>query len=326
MSDESTRSSFGRRFLLMAGKITVSVALLALLFSRIDAARLWTTARHASMPWLIAALAVYGMNMLASTWRWRLLLHAQDVRLPGRTLLGSFLVANFFNNFLPSNIGGDVIRIRDTAGAAHSKTLATTIVLVDRGLGLMGLVLISALGATVAADLHGSGASPIWPSWLWALFLVAAAIAAPVMYAPEGFGRLLQPLTVVHPEWVGTRIDKLTAALSRFREHPGALAGCFSGALFVQGLMVVFYLAVVYALKIPITPSDLAVIVPLSLVVQMLPVSVNGLGLREATFSFYFARLGLPIESAVLLSLMGAALMMFFSLSGAAVYVSRGHH
>jgi hypothetical protein len=56
----------------------------------------------------------------------------------------------------------------------------------------------------------------------------------------------------------------------------------------------------------------------------MLPISVNGLGLREATFSFYFSRLGLPIESAVLLSLMGAALIMVFSLSGAAVYVTRG--
>jgi glycosyltransferase 2 family protein len=77
-------------------------------------------------------------------------------------------------------------------------------------------------------------------------------------------------------------------------------------------------------LKIPVTASELAVVVPISLVVQMLPVSVNGLGLREATFSFYFARLGLPIESAVLLSLMGAALLMVFSLSGAAVYVSRG--
>jgi hypothetical protein len=88
--------------------------------------------------------------------------------------------------------------------------------------------------------------------------------------------------------------------------------------------MVVFYLAIVYALKIPITASELAVIVPISLVVQMLPVSVNGLGLREATFSFYFTRLGLPIESAVLLSLMGAAVLMIFSLSGAAVYVSRG--
>jgi uncharacterized membrane protein YbhN (UPF0104 family) len=308
----------------MIAKIVVSIALLAFLFSKIDTARLWASAKKASVLWLVAALGVQALNLIASTWRWRLLLDAQGVKLKSRTLLGSYLVATFFNNFLPSNVGGDVIRIRDTAGATRSKTLATTIVLVDRALGLMALVLISAVGATAAARYYGSGASPIWPSWLWAVFLAAAAITAPVVYAPEGFGRLLQPLTIVHPEWVGKRIDNLTAALSRFRERPSALAGCFSGAVFVQGLVVIFYLAVVYALKIPITASELAVIVPISLVVQMLPVSVNGLGLREATFSFYFTRLGLPIESAVLLSLMGAAVLLVFSLSGAAVYVSRG--
>jgi uncharacterized membrane protein YbhN (UPF0104 family) len=324
MPDDSAPASTGRRVVVMIAKIAVSIALLAFLFSKIDTSRLWTSARKASLPWLVVALGVQTLNLIASTWRWRLLLDAQDVKLKSRTLLGSYLVATFFNNFLPSNVGGDVIRIRDTVGATRSKTLATTIVLVDRALGLMALVLISAVGATAAARYYGSGASPIWPSWLWAFFLVAAAITAPVVYAPEGFGRLLQPLTIVHPEWVGKRIDKLTEALSRFRERPSALAGCFSGAVFVQGLMVVFYLAVVYALKIPITASELAVIVPISLVVQMLPVSVNGLGLREATFSFYFTRLGLPIESAVLLSLMGAAVLMVFSLSGAAVYVSRG--
>jgi hypothetical protein len=56
----------------------------------------------------------------------------------------------------------------------------------------------------------------------------------------------------------------------------------------------------------------------------MLPISVNGLGLREATFSFYFSRLGLPIEAALVVSLLSAGLVMVFSLSGAAVYVSRG--
>jgi len=92
----------------------------------------------------------------------------------------------------------------------------------------------------------------------------------------------------------------------------------------VQTLMIVFYLMIVRALHLNVGLWDLAVIVPISFVVQMLPVSVNGFGVREATFSLYFARVGLPIESAVLLSLMGAALLLVFSLSGAAVYVSRG--
>src|SRR6185295_508647 len=98
------------------------------------------------------------------------------------------------------------------------------------------------------------------------------------------------------------------------------------GALIVQGLVVAFYSGIVHSLGIPITWWDLAVIVPLSLVVQMLPLSLNGFGVREAAFSLYFSRIGLPIESGVLLSLVGAALMMLFSLSGAAVYVSRHHH
>ena len=71
---------------------------------------------------------------------------------------------------------------------------------------------------------------------------------------------------------------------------------------------------------------DLAVIVPLSFIVQMLPVSLNGFGVREATFSLYLARLGVPIEQGVLMSLVAAALIMILSLTGAATYVARGHH
>jgi glycosyltransferase 2 family protein len=306
-----------------AAKIVVSLLLLAFLFSRIDAGHIWTGARHASLPWLVAALIVWTLNIAASTWRWHLLLAAQDVRLPRRRLFGSFLVANFFNNFLPSNIGGDVIRIRDTAAAAQSTTLAATVVLVDRGLGLMGLVLISAMGASVAVSLHGQGVLPIWPAWLWCGFFASAAVAVPAMYSPEGLGRLLRPLTFFHPEWIGRQIEHLTVTLGRFREKPSSLIGCFGGAVVVQALVVAFYVTVVHALDIPVTASDLAVIVPLSIIVQMLPVSLNGFGVREATFSFYFARVGLPVESAILLSLVAAGITMVHSLSGAAVYITR---
>jgi glycosyltransferase 2 family protein len=326
MPAESPDSSPARRYALLALKLSVSIVLLGLLFSRIDVGRLWATARLASVPWLLVALLVYAVNVVAAVWRWQLLLSAQRIAVPQRTLMGSFLVAAFFNNFLPSNIGGDVIRIGDTARAAGSKTLATTVVLVDRGLGLMALVLVAAVGASAGVRIHPAAAAPIWPVWLWAGFLVGAVASAPAVLAPDGFGRLLQPLTVFHPEWVGGRIEKLTGALARFRSQPGALAGCFGGAVFVQATMVVFYFAVSYALHLDIGLADLAVVVPVSFVVQMLPVSVNGFGVREATFSFYFSKIGHPIESALLLSLVAQALVMLFSLIGAVVYVYRSHH
>jgi len=317
------RSSSARRYVLLALKIAVSLILLVVLFSRVDVAAVWTQARHASIAWLVAALALYAVNAVVSTWRWHLLLEAQHVHVPPLRLFGSFLVASFFNNFLPSNIGGDVIRIADTAGPARSKTLATMVVFMDRALGLMGLVLVAAVGATMAAGSAGRAATPIWPSWLWGGFILGVVLGAPAVLAPAGFGRLLQPLTVFHPEWIGRRIETLIHTLGRFRNAPAAIAGTFVGAVVVQGMMVVYYLAVAYALRIPIGTWDLAVIVPLSFVVQMAPVSVNGFGVREATFSLYFSRIGLPVASAVLLSLMATVTTMVFTLSGAAVYVGR---
>jgi len=314
-----------RRYVFLALKIAVSIILLVVLLSRIDAGQLWATARKASIAWLAVALAIYFVNVVASSWRWHLLLGAQRVNVPLWTLVKSFLVALYFNNFLPSNIGGDFIRIRDTARAAGSKTLATLVILCDRVIGVIALVLVAATGATMVAEIGGHVGSPIWPSWLWAGFLIGTIVSAPAVLAPAGVGRLLQPLTVFHPEWVGDRIENLTAALSRFREHPGAILGCFAGAVFVQGTIVLFYIAVAHALHVPVEGWDLAVIVPLSFIVQMLPVSLNGFGIREATFSFYFTRVGLPMEAAILTSLVAQAMIMLFSLVGAGVWFARGH-
>jgi uncharacterized integral membrane protein len=79
-------------------------------------------------------------------------------------------------------------------------------------------------------------------------------------------------------------------------------------------------------MRIPIGFAALAVIVPISFLVQMLPVSMNGFGVREATFGFYFSQLGLPLESALLVSFVGAALIMLFSLSGGVAYAVRRSH
>ena len=76
--------------------------------------------------------------------------------------------------------------------------------------------------------------------------------------------------------------------------------------------------------KVHIGASDLAVIVPVSGVVQMLPVSFGGLGVREGAFSVYFIGIGLPAESALLLSLSATALVMLFSLSTASPFISGG--
>jgi glycosyltransferase 2 family protein len=135
---------------------------------------------------------------------------------------------------------------------------------------------------------------------------------------------MLRPLRVIHQEWVEERIGRLTAALTKFRSAPGALVTCLLGAVLVQAVLVAFYAAIVRSMNIPVSAWHLAVIVPISFVVQMAPVSLNGFGVREAAFTFYFSRIGLPIESALVVSFMGAGLIILFSLSGAVAYLLRG--
>src|SRR5258707_324633 len=132
MSSEQPSTSLTRRLLAMAVKLAVSRAFLAVLFSRVDVRQLWADARQASLAWIAIALGAYAVTVVASVWRWWLLLEAQDVSMPFHSLFASMSVALFFNNFLPSNLGGDVVRIADTAKVARSKTLAATVVLADR--------------------------------------------------------------------------------------------------------------------------------------------------------------------------------------------------
>ena len=313
--------SAARRIAVPLIKLLVSGGLIAALLWRIDGAQLLRTAGTAAPAWLLVSLAIYLAMILASAWRWGALLAAQHVQLRFRELTSSFLVATFFNNFLPSNIGGDVVRVTDTASAAGSKTLATTVVLIDRGIGLLGLVFVAAVAAS--AGRRSGAAGPLGPAVLWAGLGLGAIAATPALVNPHAFARLLHPLRVLHPEWISERIARLTSALVRFRETPAALVRCFAGAVLVQLLLVVFYQAIAYSLHVDIAFSDLAFIVPVTFIVQMLPVSMNGFGVREATFGFYFTRIGLPLESALLVSLLGAAMIMVFSLSGAALYIVR---
>jgi uncharacterized membrane protein YbhN (UPF0104 family) len=314
-----------RRIASIVLKLAVSVALLALLFSRVDVARLWTDVRQASLSWMAVALALYSLTILGMVWRWWLLLEAQDVDMPFRALYASMSVALFFNNFLPSNIGGDVVRIADSAKVTRSKTLAATVVLADRIMGMMALVLIAAIGVSLVTT-AGRGALPIWPRWLWAGFTTGIIAGSLALWSPGGVGWLLRPLTTLHPEWVSGRIGTITMTLERFRAHIPAVVTCFGTAVCVQLGSVTLGWAVAHSLRIPISAVDLAVLVPVAGVVQMIPVSVNGFGVREATYSLYFTRIGLPIEQAILLSLTSTAVVMLYSLTGAAVYVGRGHH
>jgi uncharacterized protein (TIRG00374 family) len=314
--------SSGTKTALSVLKIVVSLGLLGVLLSRTDTHALMTQFAHMSWKWTAAALGAYTTMLVIGAWRWRLLLQAQRVDVRLGHLTQSFLVATFFNNFLPSNIGGDVIRIADTTPHTGSKTLATTVVLVDRVVGLLALL---GVGTTAAAIAASSGIQLVGVRYLWMALVVLAgglmfALARPGVVAGiirgliEKSGRAA---TLQH------RAEKLLGGLGRFREQPTSLITAFGGAVVVQALLIVFYMCAARSLSVPFPFLAACVIVPVSLTVQMMPLSINGFGVREAVFAAFFQSLGLSVSSALALSLGAAAFIMVFSLAGGVVFLFR---
>lgn len=301
-------------------RVLVSGGLLYFVLRSIDLTLLWERVQGMNPGWLVLAIAAYASTQFVAVWRWSRLLDAQHIGIERKRLTESMWVSLFFNNFLPSNIGGDVIRIADTAEAAGSKTLATTVVLVDRCLGLTALVLVAALG-TVLASL--AGITVPGARWLWMASAVGLAIAIPVIAIPKSVGHLLAPLRALNRPWVTERAQKLEDAVFRFRAAPSALAGAFAGAVVVQITIVAFYLLSAQALSVPLPVFLGAVLIPVSLALQMAPVSINGFGVREAVFAFFFRRFGLPTDAAVALSLVSTGMVMGLSLVGGFLFLKR---
>ena len=118
--------------------------------------------------------------------------------------------------------------------------------------------------------------------------------------------------------------ETVQAAVHVYRERLASVWVAFIGSVVLQALVVCYFYAVARALSIQLDLSAAFLIVPLCTLVQAIPISFNGWGIRESVFILYFGQVGLSRDSALAFSLVGAGLIVVLSLSGAVVWTSRG--
>jgi glycosyltransferase 2 family protein len=314
-------ASYMKRSALLGAKIGVSLALLAYLFLTTDLAALEERVRSADLLDLASAVLAYAVMLALAAWRWKLLLSALGSAPSLRDLTASYLVATFFNNFLPSNIGGDIVRVRDGSRHTGSTTASLAVVGIDRILGFGALYALAGtafvLAPPVVRGLAGARAV------LLGLFLLFSALA--YMFFRPGVARRLMALSRLDSiGWLNEQFLVVQGAVHAYRERLGTIWAAGAASLGVQALAVLYYLAIARALGVPLTASAAFLMVPLCTLLQALPVSFNGWGLRESLFALYFSQVGLPRASALAFSLVGAGLLVLLSLSGAITWMARG--
>jgi uncharacterized membrane protein YbhN (UPF0104 family) len=283
-------------------RLAVSAGLIAWILSRTPFREVAAAFRSADPRFVLLALALNPLGYLASVRRWRLLIRAQggDATLP--FLVRSFLVGVFFNNLLPSTIGGDAVRALDTSRTGVGRAKAVAIVFVDRFVGLLALMLFAALSVLLSGRL--SERVPALYAWVLGGAVVLGLIAG---------------LLFVLPRIVASRFS--------FQWPASVLARAFAWSLLLQTLVVLNGYFLSRALHVPIALPAFFLIVPLALFVMMLPVSINAIGVRENVWAFFFAAFGVPTALGVAVAWLDYGLVLLQALVGGLVYAGRrGSH
>ena len=307
--------------LLFLLKLAFSLAVLGYLLYhyRSELADVGPSLRSASGFWLFLAFSLHALGLLFSAYRWRILARAQGDSIPLPFLVRSYLVGTFFNMFLPTRFGGDFVRIWDGSKHSDSLTKSAAIVVVERLTGIMVLFLF-ALGASLAR-LNMAGEVPV----IWAALLFGAlGLAAVGLFFLPAAGRLLG--RGPGQGFIRKTLDKLQvfrSTIIRYREHPRAFFQASCWAVLLQLNVVVYYIFIGRALHLEIPVHDYFIFIPLVLLVQIIPVSINGLGIRETAYVRIFAYYGLSAGTAFSFDLIEVAFGLIVGLVGAAVYVAR---
>ena len=239
--------------------------------------------------WFLLSLLATAFATLVMVERWRLLLVARGRREPGfGWLCETYLISLLLGQVLPTAIGGDAARAIYLGRRTGDKTEAWSSVLVDRLVGLAALGVLAVVGVVAGGGGIGRGVA--------ALVLVGvlggSALAAWLLLSPTA-----RPLVARLP------LASLTEAIHAYRAHRAALAQVFALGLVAQSARVLSIAALAHGMSLPLSVWSLFVLCPVLFLVTIIPVSLNGIGLREATFVVVLAGVGVTREDALALGL-----------------------
>jgi uncharacterized protein (TIRG00374 family) len=302
-------------------KVGISLLLLAYLLHTQDLPAIGRRISGADDLLLAEAVALYVVMLAIAVWRWQLLLTAQGHVAPMTHLSASYLVATFFNNFLPGNIGGDVVRVRDSSKLTGSTTAAVAIIAIDRIIGFAALWALALIGYFLGGpEVKALTGARIVLGALTAGF----AVLAYIFFQPGTAQRLLTLSRLDRIDWIRAQFETVQAAVRVYRQELGSMWLAFGLSVALQMSVVLYYYAVARALHVDLALGVSFLMVPLCILAQTLPISFNGWGVREGVFIHYFHQVGLPKDQATAFSIVGASLIVLLSLSGAFVFMARG--
>jgi uncharacterized membrane protein YbhN (UPF0104 family) len=261
----------------------------------------------------VALLAVVTFAQVAvGVVRWWRLLARLGERVPFFALFGDVLVGLTYNMFLPTTVGGDVVRAWRAAGRVGARHRAWSTSIFERIAGLLAMATTGALAALLAI---GS----VIPGPVRALAVAVAVVLVATFFLAAAPFRILARLIESRIPAVAHDLRGIVADLEGPLAHPAARAEALGWSLLYQALGVLFVVIGARALGAPGHSLAIVVGVPLIHVLSMVPVTLGGHGLREGLFVGILGALAVPGDVALGLAAQWLASSVAFAIAGGAV-------
>lgn len=305
--------------LFLLAKLLVSGGLIAYIISELHLERFLDTFAAANYAWIALAIVVYLVSQAVSAVRWSALSKPLGIQARFPDMLRYYFIGMFFNLFAPSTVGGDMSRVyylvRDEGALASGQSVttmsATMSVLMDRAIGMVVLVWLGGAGLLL---FPGYAVPPVARSitLLLGLAFVVGALALPLArrFLPEDG----HPLVV-----------KIRLALRSYRTQWRALAAAVLLSLVVHLVQAWMHVVLGQALSLDMPFSYCIIVYPLVGTFAAIPVSVNGLGLREGGYIFLLAVIGIGTEQSIAFGVLLFLIVVFNSLIGAVLFLLQKH-
>ncbi|MCP4293239.1 MAG: flippase-like domain-containing protein [bacterium] len=303
-------------FLVFLAKLIVSSALMYFVFSRLPFAEIKKVVQNPNWGILGGAFVVYAISAVGGAMQWSWILKTAGIETPAAEMRRLYFVGLFFNNFLPANIGGDAYKIVDLGRKENRALGVFCSTFLDRLIGLTALTSLAVV-FLVLASMQGIALPKA------ALLLIPATVALVALLAILLSNRLGQMV----PEffngrgWVkpGRWLHDVSSELVQFRPRVKWLNMIFLFSVGIQFLRIATHIIVALGLGLALgweQMVQLMVLVPMIALSLILPITINGIGLRESVSAQLLVFSGLATSEVVAMEDVAYLIQVIFSLLG----------
>lgn len=303
-------------------QIALSIALLSYLVWRVGPGDVLADLASINWTWYLPAFFLFMLNLVIRAYRWYILLHTLNERSSFLYLVYLYFVGFFANNFIPSGFGGDVVKVVSLRQTYGKGTEALSSVVMDRLTGLLGSALIALVALIWNAISHTTNIE--LPTALWvAIFLLGIGI-------PGSFAilRWLNPV-----DWFTKRIpkikkipkfNKVEELAETVQRYPlKAIGRSLLTSLPFTLILIIIQYSIARALGVNLPIAIFSLFVPIISIINLLPISFNGLGVREGVYSALFVPVGVEPTTAIAMSLAFYFVRFTAGLVGGILYGGR---